>query len=113
FVREGKIVEETRTDPEGGFRVGELKDGHYTLIAAGESGFAVVGLNGSFQRVNQALCDITGYQEHELTELTFQDITHPDDLDTDVSEAARLLHGEISSYQMDKRYYAKDGHLWL
>ncbi|MEE2827195.1 MAG: carboxypeptidase-like regulatory domain-containing protein [Planctomycetota bacterium] len=45
FVRGGKIVEETRTDPEGGFRVGELKDGHYTLIAAGESGFAVVGLN--------------------------------------------------------------------
>ncbi|MCH2180824.1 MAG: carboxypeptidase-like regulatory domain-containing protein [Mariniblastus sp.] len=45
FVREGKIVEETRTDPEGGFKVGDLKDGHYTLIAAGDSGFAVVGLN--------------------------------------------------------------------
>ncbi|PJE13360.1 MAG: hypothetical protein CK429_13985 [Mycobacterium sp.] len=84
------------------------------VFANAPIGIAVVGLNGSFQRVNQALCDITGYQEHELTELTFQDITHPDDLDTDVSEAARLLHGEISSYQMDKRYYAKDGHLiWV
>lgn len=84
------------------------------VFANAPIGIAVVGLNGSFQKVNQALCDITGYQEHELTELTFQDITHPDDLDTDVSEAARLLHGEISSYQMDKRYYAKDGHLiWV
>ncbi|MDP7737337.1 sensor domain-containing diguanylate cyclase [Mycobacterium paragordonae] len=84
------------------------------VFAHAPIGIAVVGLDGSFQRVNQALCDITGYQEHELTELTFQDITYPDDLDTDVGEAARLLRGEISSYQMDKRYYAKDGHLiWV
>ena len=77
-------------------------------------GIAVVGLDGSFQRVNQALCQITGYQEHELTQLTFQDITYPDDLDTDLHEAGRLLQGDITSYQMDKRYYAKDGHLiWV
>ncbi len=77
-------------------------------------GIAVVGLDGRFDRVNKALCTITGYQEQELTELTFQDITHPDDVDTDVHEATRLLNGEITSYQMDKRYYSKDGHLiWI
>lgn len=84
------------------------------VFANAPIGIAVVGLDGSFQRVNQALCDITGYQQHELTELTFQDITYPDDLDTDVVKATRLLHGEIRSYQMDKRYYAKDGHvIWV
>lgn len=71
-------------------------------------GIAVVGLNGAFQQVNQALCRITGYPAHELTQLTFQDLTYPADLDNDLNEAARLLHGEISTYQMDKRYYAKD-----
>lgn len=77
-------------------------------------GIALVGLDGTFKRVNQALCRITGYSEYELTQLTFQDITHPDDLDIDVGDAARLLHGEIPSYQMDKRYYAKDGHVvWV
>lgn len=77
-------------------------------------GIALVGLDGSFLRVNEALCRITGYQEHELTQLTFQDITHPFDLDTDVHEATRLLNGEIPSYQMDKRCYCKDGHLvWI
>lgn len=77
-------------------------------------GIAVVGLDGSFQRVNQAFCDITGYGEQELIERTFQDITHPDDLDADVGEATRLLHGELKMYQMDKRYYAKDGHIiWV
>jgi diguanylate cyclase (GGDEF)-like protein/PAS domain S-box-containing protein len=77
-------------------------------------GIAVVGLDGTFQRVNEALCRITGYPRQELTALRFQDITHPDDVDIDVNEATRLLEGEISSYQMDKRYYAKDGHLiWV
>lgn len=77
-------------------------------------GIALVGLDGSFARVNRALCAITGYSGDELAELTFQDITHPDDLDADVGEATRLLNGEIDSYQMDKRYYAKDGHLiWV
>ena len=45
FVQSGKIVEETRTDRNGGFKVGGLKDGAYSLIAAGDAGFAVVGLN--------------------------------------------------------------------
>ncbi len=77
-------------------------------------GIALVGLDGTFERVNRALCHITGYGEHELTKLTFQDITHPDDLEADLNEATRLLTGEINSYDMDKRYFSKDGHLvWV
>lgn len=77
-------------------------------------GIAVLGLDGSFQKVNKALCRITGYAEGELTRLTFQDLTYPDDLDNDLSEATRLLNGEIDSYQMDKRYYARAGHIiWV
>ena len=37
FVQDGKIVEETRTDRDGGFKVGGLKDGTYSLIAAGDN----------------------------------------------------------------------------
>ena len=40
---------------------------------------------------------------------TFQDITHPDDVDTDVENAARLMAGEIDSYAMEKRYLRPDG----
>ena len=77
-------------------------------------GIAIVGLDGTFRKVNEALCRITGYPEHELTRMTFQDLTFPDDLDNDVYEASRLLRGEITSYQMDKRYYAKEGHIiWV
>ena len=44
-------------------------------------GMALVALDGRFVRVNRALCEIVGYAPDELTRLTFQDITHPDDLD--------------------------------
>lgn len=84
------------------------------VFAKAPIGIAIVGLDGTFQRVTKALCAIVGYPEHELITRTFQEITHPDDLDIDVSEATRLLQGESNSYQMDKRYYAKDGHIvWV
>ncbi|KMO83371.1 sensor domain-containing diguanylate cyclase [Mycolicibacterium chubuense] len=77
-------------------------------------GMAVIGLDGSFQKVNREFCRIAGYEPEDLTRLTFQDITHPDDLDIDLAEASRLLAGEIASYQMDKRYYSRDGHVvWV
>jgi PAS domain S-box-containing protein len=72
-------------------------------------GMALVALDGRFVRVNQALCEITGYSAEELTQLTFQDITHPDDLETDIGLAARLARGEIPRYQFEKRYLRKDG----
>ncbi|MEH3138912.1 MAG: diguanylate cyclase [Mycobacterium kyogaense] len=88
-----------------------------TFAAAFENaplGMAVIGLDGSFQRANQEFCRITAYDAQELTKLTFQDITHPDDLDIDLAEASRLLAGEIASYQMDKRYYTRNGHVvWV
>jgi PAS domain S-box-containing protein len=71
-------------------------------------GMALVALDGRFVRVNRALCEITGYDADELMRRTFQDITHPDDLATDVDLARRLAAGEISRYQLEKRYIRKD-----
>jgi PAS domain S-box-containing protein len=72
-------------------------------------GMALVALDGRFVRVNRALCELTGYDASELTKLTYQQITHPDDVDSDVAQAARLASGEIQRYQLEKRYIRKDG----
>ena len=71
-------------------------------------GMALVALDGRFVRVNRVLCEITGYTSDELTKLTFQDITHPDDLDTDVALSQQLARGEIPRYQLEKRYIRKN-----
>lgn len=72
-------------------------------------GMALVAPNGTFMKVNRALCDLTGYSEAELLQRTFQEITHPEDLQGDVVNAERLLTGEISTYQLEKRYFHKSG----
>ena len=44
----------------------------------------------------------------------FQDITHPDDLDTDLALLRELIDGRRRFYQMEKRYFHRDGHIvWI
>ncbi|WP_438014960.1 PAS domain S-box protein [Sorangium sp. So ce315] len=74
-------------------------------------GMAIVALDGRLIRVNHVYCEILGYSAEELSKLRFQDITHPDDVDTDVGLAEQLRRGEIPRYQLAKRYIHKDGRL--
>jgi PAS domain S-box-containing protein len=60
------------------------------------------------------LCGIVGYTAEELLATNFQSITHPEDLDTDVAYMQQMLDGSIAHYDMEKRYFHKDGHiLWI
>lgn len=72
-------------------------------------GMALVSPDGKWLMVNKALCDLIGYSEEELLKLTFQDITHPDDLDEDLHYVKKMLSGDLETYQMEKRYFHKDG----
>ena len=71
-------------------------------------GMAVVSLDGRWLEVNAALSEIVGYSKLELENLTFQDITHPNDLETDLQHVQELLDGKVRSYQMEKRYIRKN-----
>lgn len=74
-------------------------------------GMALVSTSGRWLSINKKLSEIIGYPKEELTQMTFQDITHPEDLESDVRQVHQLLAGEIDGYQMEKRYFHKDGHL--
>ena len=77
-------------------------------------GKALVDLHGHWSKVNPALCAILGYNAQELTARDFQSITHADDLAEDLCQMRLLLAGEIGTYQMEKRYVHKQGHLvWV
>jgi diguanylate cyclase (GGDEF)-like protein/PAS domain S-box-containing protein len=78
-------------------------------LAHSPIGMAVVGLDGTFLRTNRALRTMLGYTKRELAELTFQEITHPDDLEADVALLTECLEGRRRSYRIDKRYIAADG----
>jgi len=74
-------------------------------------GMALVGLDGRWLKVNRALCELVGYSEAALLKRTFQDLTHPQDLESDLQNMHRLLAGEIPTYQVEKHYFHLRGHL--
>lgn len=89
-----------------------LRESEATFAAAFENapiGKAIVAPDGRFLRVNRGLCEIVGYADSELLALSFQDITHQDDLDLDVANVQKMPRHEIQSYQMEKRYIHKSG----
>jgi PAS domain S-box-containing protein len=71
-------------------------------------GMCLVSPLGEFLKVNPALCNLWGYSETELVEMSFQDITHPDDLASDLELLQQLLAGEITHYNLEKRYLTKE-----
>ncbi|KYG71950.1 PAS domain-containing sensor histidine kinase [Roseivirga echinicomitans] len=78
------------------------------------NGMALVGLKGEWLQVNKSLSLIIGYTKSEFARLTFADITHPEDLEKDYNLLNQLTRGEIDSYQMEKRYFHKKGHIiWV
>ncbi|WP_052812934.1 PAS domain S-box protein [Desulfonatronum thioautotrophicum] len=72
-------------------------------------GMALVSPEGKWLKVNTSISAMFGYTEEELLRKTFQDITHPEDLDADMEFVQRMLAHEIETYQMEKRYIHKNG----
>ena len=77
-------------------------------------GMAMVGLDGRWLGVNSAICEIVGYTDAELRNITFQALTHPDDLAADLGYVQQLLDGTLTHYNLEKRYFHKRGQLvWV
>ncbi len=74
-------------------------------------GIALVALDGRWLKVNHALSELLGYPESRMLPSTFPEITHPDDLEIDLAFRKRMVAGEISDYQMEKRYFHESGRI--
>lgn len=72
-------------------------------------GMALVGTEGQWLQANKALCQFLGYSQSELQSLTFQQLTCPEDLNTDLDQLEQLVNGDINTYTMEKRYYTRSG----
>ena len=104
-VTEHKNAEEALRQSEKRFR------GTFENAAVG---IALVGLEGEWLLVNDRLCEIVGYEREELLHKTFKDITHPEDIESDLHLFEQAKQGEIAGYQIEKRYYRRDGQVvWI
>jgi PAS domain S-box-containing protein len=76
---------------------------------AAAAGMAILGPDGRFSRVNRSLCRILGYNEVELLERTFQELTHSADLSANLELLGKLARGEIPHFESENRYKHKQG----
>jgi diguanylate cyclase (GGDEF)-like protein/PAS domain S-box-containing protein len=76
-------------------------------------GIVHTSLHGAILRTNQRACSMLGYSATELRELSFRNLTHPDDFAKNVIEFKRALSGEIESYRLEQRLRCKNqSYLW-
>jgi PAS domain S-box-containing protein len=81
-----------------------------------DTGFAIafIGLNYRFVKANAAFCNLTGYNENELKQLTVLDLLHPDDKENEKSVLSGLFRGELNSNRRDKRLIRRNNELiWV
>jgi len=70
-----------------------------------------IGENCNWIEVNDALCNLLGYERDELVQKNWLELTHPDDFDANFEQLSQMLAGTIEGYISDKRWFRKDGEI--
>jgi len=84
-----------------------------TVFEAAPLGIAIADPDGYFIEINRAFHRLLGYDPQEVRELTFADITHPDDRQETVRLSLQARNGTLNAYEVEKRYLKKNGDfLW-
>jgi len=87
----------------------ESEERFHAMLNQVAVGIVDMGAHGRWLWINRKFCEIVGYTEEELKELTVKDITHPDDVEASLQHLQYLLDGKLKSYSLEKRYLRKNG----
>jgi len=79
------------------------------LYEDGPFGMVMTDSNFKFRKANAVFCSLLGYNEDEIKQLTFNDVTYTDDIAHDIQNIRNLMLKEIAVYRTEKRYVRKDG----
>ena len=99
-ITERKQAEEALRERDERFRI---------YFELGLIGMAITSPTKGIIEVNDEICRSLGYERSELLQMTWAELTHPDDVAADVADFKRVMAGEIDGYVMDKRWIHKDG----
>jgi diguanylate cyclase (GGDEF)-like protein/PAS domain S-box-containing protein len=111
-ISERERLEREARDAERGLR--EVRERFESAFDNAPIGMALIAMDDRWLQVNDALCRITGHTEKELKATTLRAMTHPDDADLEAQNLVQLLAGQISSFQVEKRYRHAWGHyVWV
>ncbi|HCL56821.1 MAG TPA: hypothetical protein DHW82_07415 [Spirochaetia bacterium] len=117
-IHKGKYILTTLTDiseeinNKKNFK--QAEDFFQKAFEASVNGIAIVSLEGKFLQVNPSLCKMLDYSKEELINKHFHEITHPDDMEKDLSLAKKLYKNQIPHYFIEKRCRCRNGeYIWV
>ena len=91
-----------------------LRDSEASLRAIFDNagiGISVLNQDTGILQVNPTMQEMFGYTEAELLTMTMTALTHPAEALGDLEAFQRVCAGDLPRYQVEKRYYRKDGQL--
>ncbi|MBI5030859.1 MAG: PAS domain S-box protein [Chloroflexi bacterium] len=101
-VAELKRTSQALQDSEERFR---------TAFENANVGVCLVATDGRLLKVNDAMCQIFGYNHQELEQMTISSIAYPDDLKVSPEFIEKAIAGQTNQASFDKRYIHKQGHI--
>ncbi len=105
------VIRDITRDKQSSEAVRESEERFRLAFEQTAVGMCLNNLDGKFMRVNEALCNMTGYTEQELLNRTYVDITHPDDLQAVHQDVQSILDGRIDTYTRERRNITKQGEI--
>ncbi len=72
-------------------------------------GICITSPDKGWIEVNDCLCQMLGYNKNELSKMNWADLTHPDDITSDLELFNEVIAGKRDTYELDKRFIRKDG----
>lgn len=104
-ITDRKRAENALRESEGRFRA---------IYEYGPVGIVLGDLKGRLTFANPAFCKLMGYEEAELLDMNFRDLTVQDDLSTENVLVDEILAGKRDHYEVEKRYIRKGGEIvWV
>jgi PAS domain S-box-containing protein len=101
-TRQYRKLTETLQESEERFRLG---------FENASIGMCLVGMDGSYLRVNAKLCEIFGYTREKMENMNMFDLTYPEDRMDSLDMIKKASVGEITSWHFEKRYVDSRGRI--
>jgi PAS domain S-box-containing protein len=117
-IQNARLYEQAETEiahrerAEAALRASEERFGE--VVRRSPIGIAIVDSDGQLVDCNEAIANLLGFPREELLKLSFEDFTHPEDLEAEWPLIDELWSGKRDEYRMTKRYIHEDGHtVWV
>lgn len=102
---QAEILEKKQTEKE----LRRSRKEFQSYFESGAIGMSVTSSDKKWIEVNQRLCKMLGYSKNELKEVNWADLSHPDDLASNLDLFQQAVDGKIDKYEIDKRFIRKNG----